>query len=97
MSGHIPGPYAVDPDTREGMRYNNHIVLAGDPNMRLAFMAHGGKHSFETWDATAMLLAAAPDLLESCINLLAASSYEELLACSDAARAAIAKATGKER
>lgn len=76
---HIPGPYAVDPDTRPDMEHNNHIVLAGNPDMRVAFMAHGGRYSQAQWDATAALLAAAPELLRK-LTVLA----DEMAATGDA-------------
>lgn len=59
----IPGPYAVDPDDREGMEHNNHIVVADRPHLRIAFMAHGGPSRQDEFDATARLLAASWDML----------------------------------
>lgn len=34
--------WCVSTDPREGMEWNNHIVLAEDYDMRVCFMAHGG-------------------------------------------------------
>lgn len=34
------GDWAVDPDDRPDMEWNNHIVLKDDPNMAVCFMTH---------------------------------------------------------
>jgi hypothetical protein len=58
------GPYAVDPDDRDGMEWNRFIVEAARPHMRLAFMANSGDDD-ERGEATAHLFAAAPSLYEA--------------------------------
>ena len=58
-----PGPWSVDPDNREGMEWNNHIVAA--PGIRVCFMANGGSDEAAQarCEANARLIAAAPDLV----------------------------------
>lgn len=63
MTEPIPGPYKVDPDDRPGMEWNNHIVVAADPNRRIAFMAHDGLRGTDEFEATAHLLAASWEML----------------------------------
>jgi hypothetical protein len=61
---HIPGPWAVSPDDREDMEWNNHIVF-GDGSHTICFMAHAGHADSDlqrAFEATAHLIAAAPDL-----------------------------------
>lgn len=57
MSKHTPGPWMTDPDDREGMEWNIHIVQADAPDNRICFMASDGP------EANANLIAAAPDML----------------------------------
>lgn len=57
--------------------------------------------SLPQWEANARLIAAAPDLLdalERCLNFIANTESEMgvTLECGDKARAAIAKAKGKD-
>ena len=47
------GPWVVDPDTRPGMEWNNHIVT--EAGFRVCFMAHSGAADNE---ATAAHIAA---------------------------------------
>lgn len=42
MSAHTPEPWAIDPDDRPGMEWNNHIVAANSPGMTICFMSHDG-------------------------------------------------------
>ena len=63
MMEHTPGPWAVEGDDREGMEWNNHIVIADRPDDRICFMAHNGPTHQVEFDANAHLIAAAPDLL----------------------------------
>ena len=51
--------WIVDPDLREDMEWNNHIVLAEAPHMRICFMAHSGGTDFKTDAARADFIAAA--------------------------------------
>lgn len=42
MSEHTPTPWAADPDDREDMEWNIHIVEASQPHMRVCFMTSNG-------------------------------------------------------
>lgn len=59
------GPWAVDPDEREGMEFNNFIVIAAQPHMRICFMSHDGTPENEAAQASAHLIAAAPELFNA--------------------------------
>lgn len=95
--GFTPGPWAVSEDERPGMEWNRHIVLAGDPDLRIAFMTSDGPT-----EANARLIAAAPqmfealkELVEDYADLCATIGYrEEEIAEIKVARAALAAARG---
>lgn len=72
---HAPGPWAIDEDTREGMEWNRHIVLAADHNARIAFMAHGFGPEMD--EANAHLIAAAPDMLAMLKQLVSPNGGED--------------------
>ena len=55
-----PGPWCVDPDPREGMEWNRHVIDY-DFN-RVCFMAHNGGQKPETDESNARLIALAPSL-----------------------------------
>lgn len=57
IKGFTPGPWSVDPDDRDGMEWNIHIVEAERPHHRVCFMASDGPN-----EANARLIAAAPDM-----------------------------------
>jgi hypothetical protein len=42
VSEHTPTPWAADPDDREDMEWNIHIVEASQPHMRVCFMTSNG-------------------------------------------------------
>lgn len=95
MSKHTPGPWIVDNTTLRGSinrlaEPRRHIALASDYQKT--------KQCFEENQANAILIAAAPDLLEALIGMVEAYEYEAspenpaLLA----AKAAILKATGEQ-
>ena len=65
-----PGPWSVDPDPREGMEWNRHIIDF-DFN-RVCFMAHSGGNSPSTDEANAALIALAPQLAAALIEARAA-------------------------
>lgn len=95
MVEHTKGPWSVEPDHREGMEYNNHVVTgSGD---RICFMAHGGPKKQPEFDANARLIAAAPDLYAALRRLLVTQSpdgYEHEAGCRcviHEARAALAR------
>lgn len=64
------GPWAVDPDDRPDMEWNNHIVVAAQPHLRICFMTHGDDEDEN--EANANLIAAAPDLAEALADMLGA-------------------------
>lgn len=61
---YTPGPWAIDPDDRPGMGWNNHIVRLADPNIAICFMSHSGRKDNSQCEANARLIAKAPELLE---------------------------------
>ena len=70
LSRATPGPWSVDPDTRDGMEWNRHIVDY-DFN-RVCFMAHSGGNSPSTDEANAALIALAPQLAAALIEAMEA-------------------------
>lgn len=62
-------PWAVDPDTREGMEWNIHIIDY-DFN-RVCFSSNPGGNSVKTTEANARLIAMAPDLAAEVLRLRA--------------------------
>lgn len=42
MSEHTKEPWAIDPDDRLGMEWNNHIVSVANPDRTICFMSHDG-------------------------------------------------------
>ena len=93
-AGHTPGPWRVDPDERDGMEYNNHVITeSGD---RICFMAHAGHDRQAEFDANARLIAAAPDLLAALQECLREhGGYTIKGECERRARAALALAEGR--
>lgn len=78
MSAHTPGPWRINPGAGE--------VRGADWNVIVADVGS---------DADARLIAAAPDLLDACVRLLdAVARGDHKAKAIDAARAAVAKATG---
>jgi len=94
-----PAPWCVDPDDRIGMEWNNHVISA-DGNT-VCFMAHNPDGN-EAHDNAALLIAAAPDLLEALRPfadmdfLIIGGGSEAVIAMCDRARDAITKATGEK-
>ena len=62
------GPWCVDPDPREGMEWNRHIIDY-DFN-RVCFMAHNGGHKPETDEANAALIAISPQIAAALIEAI---------------------------
>ena len=101
-------PWRLDPDRRDGMEWNNHI-LAADGG-RVCFMSHGGMADNERHENAARLIAAAPTMLAALIKARSAlamltapdaiksnsvaHAWTAAVAAEVAARAAIALATG---
>ena len=65
MSAHTPGPWHVEPE-KDGT-----CVMAGDYYITDTIDAAGGDSDDTTQHANARLIAAAPDLLDACLTLLA--------------------------
>lgn len=89
---HTPGLWGI----RE--RNRNTWVVSGDVEGE-PFRGHliASKTTCPDWDANALLIAAAPDLLDALTDLVGGNGKEGDLystAAMDKARAAIAKATG---
>lgn len=88
-SKHTPGPWSVDPDDREGMEWNIHIVAKDDRDMRICFMASNGPV-----EANAHLIAAAPDML-AILQRIAVSYPGYIPDFIEGVYAVIDKATGE--
>ena len=94
-----PGPWCVDPDPREGMEWNRHVIDY-DFN-RVCFMAHNGGQKPETDESNARLIALAPSLAaailvaEKALRPFAEMEYTpDSLREARAALSEIAKLTG---
>lgn len=66
---HTPEPWAVDPDERAEMEWNNHIL--GATGERICFMAHDGTPTNAAGEANAARIVA-------CINALAGIPTDKL-------------------
>lgn len=104
MSGHTPGPYFVS-------KFGLDRVIHADESkgaFTIAIVRYGGHESKDQLNATALLFAAAPDMLAALEAIIihedgAAKWIENItgeaaseLPWMGAARAAIAKAKGEE-
>lgn len=68
---HTPEPWAIDPDDRPNMHWNNHIVSEANPNIAICFMAHDGTEQNERGEANARRIVA-------CVNACAGISQQYL-------------------
>jgi hypothetical protein len=68
LTAHTPGPWRADPDDRDGMEWNIHIVQTASPDQRICFMTSNGPV-----EANARLIAAAPKMLEALRTIIYAS------------------------
>jgi hypothetical protein len=89
-----PGPWKVDEP------YRNEVYIDGANGRTVAFVTHNDDERKEQ-AADACLIAAAPDLLAACKALLEGideywATLPEGKAAIDAARAAVARAEGRE-
>ena len=97
MSAHTPGPWAVGPEfdnDGEPEIIIEHQTPFGNLVIAVALPGLQGQ------EANARLIAAAPELLEALQNLLAVASVridDPRIVQFDAARAAVAKATGETK
>ena len=88
MSKHTPGPW----------EHNDYQIIETKTEKVIANCTYGGRNPNNANDAR--LIAAAPELLESLQQLIDwfdSDSNEPIEAPLDAARAAIAKATGETK
>jgi hypothetical protein len=73
-----PMPWAVDPDDRPDMEWNNHIVQAAYPHMRVCFMAHAGRdRDNSALENSAKFIAAASKAIPALRALLAEHAIPE--------------------
>ena len=68
---HTPEPWAIDPDDRPNMQWNNHIVSEANQDIAICFMAHDGTEDNECGEANARRIVA-------CVNACAGYATEEL-------------------
>ena len=87
---HTAGPW-------ERITFSNHEIQTDFAMVKIGGRVHMVGYSQEDC-ANALIIAAAPELLEAMEELLAATQHlEPCPATADKARAAIAKAKGEER
>ena len=97
---HTPGPWYIGKDFSDQGRhiYAKQMVCDDDGEMWHPLIATtDDDERLVDWQANAVLIAAAPDLLEALQRMLDAPSHgthEAMRRANEAARAAIAKATG---
>lgn len=90
---HTPGPWSTEVDRKKALEIN--IVSGNRPFVATAWPAN---HPDKEQEANARLIAAAPDLLKALEELLEVTDFHELYGSrTEAARAAIAKATGEQQ
>lgn len=108
MSTHTPGPWYFDPDPHKRQRYPRDTrVITGQDRIELVWVLDQNNYDRDAEvDATAQLVAAAPDLLAALHHyvgpqhaaLCPAQFRDDALYCAEfclQARAAIAKASGQ--
>lgn len=89
---HTPEPWAIDPDDRPNMHWNNHIVSEANPNIAICFMAHDGTEQNERGEANARRVVA-------CVNACAGIDTEllEIIADNDKTLAGVIANVEKQR
>ena len=89
---HTPEPWAIDPDDRPNMHWNNHIVSEANPNIAICFMAHDGTEQNERGEANASRITA-------CVNACAGIDTEllEIIADNDKTLAGVIANVEKQR
>ena len=101
MSGHTPGPWLAEHREGDDGMYRTEVFSEEHGNIATCDWTpkHCGNGVTETYrEDNARLIAAAPDLLTACELLIASKrsgKCSDRLAAVDAARAAIARATGE--
>lgn len=100
MSGHTPGPWFYEEDDHAWMLFGGNGIMP----MQLAKCPKKGSPYAEYWpeEADARLIAAAPEFLEVCKELLRCWHEEGIHArawdeATEDAERAIAKAEGKDK
>lgn len=98
---HTPGPWRVSSESPRIIK-KDYRAIGSDAGFLIASTMGNDNSGFyaseQEADANARLICAAPDLLESLEELLAATQHlEPCPATVDKARAAIAKAKGEEQ
>ncbi len=88
MSEHTKEPWAIDPDDRLGMEWNNHIVSVANPDRTICFMSHDGTAENIEFQANARRIvycvnACAGMTTEEIEADIVVGGYRALLACSD--------------
>lgn len=68
---HMKEPWAIDPDDRPNMQWNNHIVSAENTDIAICFMAHDGTEENERGEANARRIVA-------CVNACAGIPNDQL-------------------
>lgn len=91
MNGHTKGEWRIE--KREGHSDGVRPVITTMDVDRIAIVSYRGVPSIKEADANALLIAAAPELLEACEKLVAAYTDDGLRTAGRLARQAIAKAT----
>ncbi len=98
---HTPGPWRVSSESPRIIK-KDYRAIGSDAGFLIASTMGHDKSGFyaseQEADANALLITAAPELLEALEELLAATQHlEPCPATADKARAAIAKAKGEEQ
>lgn len=101
MSAHTPGPWHYEVRIPRGSADPEYVVLGTNPDTGKKGVCYAGKHFTVTHtedEADACLIAAAPELLEALKVALACHESDEGWSddFAEGARAAIAKAEGRE-
>jgi hypothetical protein len=98
MNAHTPGPWLIETDRESG----GFVILGDDYEVAVVTPPDDDSEAIGSAEADAVLIAAAPELLDACKRLL---TFNEELAVdvgvsthypsAELARAAIAKAEGR--
>lgn len=78
-----PGDWAVDPDDRPGMAWNNHIVQAADPNFAICFMTHDGTPANRRGQANARLICELRNALPALLSAMQEERERAIRECAD--------------
>lgn len=88
-------PWAVDPDDRPDMEWNNHIVSISDPDLTICFMSHDDTKDNIEGSANAGLIVnainALPALIAAVEALKRIHAESPASRTAEIARAALAK------